>query len=329
MRNILIAVASLLVLAAAMLQAQEITSKKLQDDVLVVTGTGGNITAVDTGDGLLVVDTFISPSTGRAARAEMEKHFPGVPIRYVINTHYHWDHTFGNQVFKDALIVAHINNSDRVRADYAERASEIQGAAGRIKELEAHLAQHAGKESDKAEEITEELERLKRMRENYGDFELVPAPFSLEAGARIELGGKTFHLFHFGPAHTDGDIIVLDAEDRVLVMGDVLFNHMLPYIDVNGGADIVNWIDTLSRLIGMADRYDAVVPGHGEVGDVQALRDKKQYLQDLWDLVAKARADGMTLEQAKEQLKLEKYSEWGRQAAWPDNIEEAWLIMKR
>lgn len=311
------------------LQAQEVTSSKLQDDVLVITGAGGNVTAINTGDGVLVVDTFISPSTGQAARAEIEKSFPGAPIRYVVNTHYHWDHTFGNQVFKDALIVAHINNSDRVRHDYAERAAEIQGAADRIKELEAHLAQHAGKDTDKAKETEEELERLKNMRKNYGDFELVPAPFSLESGARIELGDKTFHLYYFGPAHTDGDIMVLSAEDRLLVAGDVLFNHMFPYIDAGGGADIPNWINVLSRLIGMADRYDTVIPGHGEVCDVQALRDIKQYFQDLWGLVSKARADGMTLEQAKQQLKLEQYNDWGRQQAWPDNIEEAWVIMDR
>lgn len=327
MKNAILATAMLCTLTA-ILPAQEITSQKLQGDVLVVTGGGGNITAYDTGDGLLIVDTFLSPSSGKAARAEIEKNFPGTAIRYVINTHYHWDHTFGNQVFKDALIVAHINNSDRVRTDYVERAEQIQGAAERIKELEAHLAQHAGKDSDEAKETAEELQRMKQMHENYGDFELVPAPFSLEAGARIELGDKTFHLYHFGPAHTDGDIIVLSAEDRVLSTGDVLFNHAFPFIDFDGGADIPNWIDVLSRLIGIADRYDAVVPGHGAVGDVQALRDKKEYLRDLWDAVAKARADGMTLEQAKE-LKLEKYSDWDWQPSFPRNVEAAWKMMER
>ena len=316
-------------LFATVASAQDITSEKIQDDVLVVMGAGGNITAINTSDGLLVVDTFLSPSTARKARAEIEKAFPGVPVRYVINTHYHWDHTFGNQEFKDALIIAHINNSDRVRTRYSERAAEYAGSAQKISDLEKHLAEHAGKDPEKAEEVKKELERWRGIRENYGEFELVPAPFSLDGGARIEHGGKTFYIYHFGAGHTDGDVVVFSKEDRVLVMGDLLLHHSLPFIDYRAGADVPNWIATLSKLIAKADTYETVVPGHGAVGTVQALRDKKGYLQDLWDAVKNAREKGLTLDQAKEQITLEKYKDYGWRQQLPANIEACWNMMEK
>lgn len=311
------------------ISAQEISAKKISDDVLVVSGAGGNITAVKTSDGLLVVDTFISPATAKEAKRLIEQNFPGQPVRYVINTHYHWDHTFGNQVFSNALIIAHINNSDRVRKDYAERAAEIASSGDRIKELEAHLSQHAGRDTEEAKKTAEELERLKRTRENYGDFVLTPAPMSLDGGARLEHGGKTFRISHFGPGHTDGDVVILVVEDRVLIMGDLLFNHLFPYIDVNGGADIKNWIATMQKLIAKSDKYEKVISGHGEVGTVQALEDMKSQLKDLWAAVADARKRGLTLEQAKEQIKFEQYKEYGRFDALPGNIEACWKIMDK
>lgn len=318
-----------IVVCAAMGGAQELTVTAVQDDVLVVSGGGGNVTAVRTAEGVVVIDSFVSPAAGAGARALIEKQFPGAPIRYLINTHHHWDHTFGNQIFRDALIIAHINNSDRVGRDYAERAAEYAGSAGKIADLERHLAEHAGADPAKIEELKKELERWQGIRRNYGDFALTPAPFSLESGARLEFGGKTFHLLHFGKGHTDGDIVILIPEDRLLVTGDLLFHHTIPYIDVPAGADIDNWAATLGRLIGRAAEFDTVVPGHGLVGTADALRDMRAYLLDLRAAVQQAKAAGTSLEQAKTEITLDQYKGYARYNALPANIEAAWRIVAK
>lgn len=316
----------IVLLFAVTVSAQEISAVKLSDDVLVVSGGGGNITVIKTSDGLLVVDTFISPKLATEAKKLIEQHFPDQPVRFVVNTHYHWDHTFGNQVFSDALIIAHINDSDRVRKDYAERVAEIHSSGDRIKELEAQLSQPAGLSADKATEIKKELETLRQTQEQYGNFVLTPASMSLDGSARLEHGGKTFWLLHFGPGHTDGDLVILDVQDRVLIMGDLVFNHMFPYIDINAGADIQNWLSTLQKLIDRSGEYDHVVPGHGDTGDVQVLKDMKSQLVDLWQAVADARKQGLTLQQAKEKITLDQYKDYGRQDSLQENIEACWLM---
>jgi cyclase len=309
--------------------AQDISGKKLSDDVLVVSGAGGNISAIRSTEGILVVDTFISPSAARKARALIEEAFPGDQIKYVINTHLHFDHTAGNQVFKDSLIVAHINNSDRVRVAYAERAAQLKGAGEKIKAIESHLADHAGKSQEELEKLKGELEEFKRIQENYGDFELVPAPFSLEAGARIESENKTYHLWYNGPGHTDGDIIVYCPEERLLIMGDLLFNRIVPYIDAGSGADVANWISILEKVIGRENHYDTVIPGHGEISTVDALREKVDYLKSLWAAVTEAKSAGKTLAQAREEITLEEFKDYARYQALSTNVDACWQILDR
>jgi len=310
-------------------QGQEITSKKIHQDVLVVSGAGGNVTAFRTDEGILVVDAFFWTTAAEEARRQIEEAFPGVPITYLINTHYHFDHTAGNMIFEDVLIIAHINNSDRVRTDYAERAEQLAGAKAKIEELEGHAAKHAGSDSEDAEAWQEELDQMKKTYARYGDFKLVPAPFSLEKGARIELAEKTFHIWHQGAGHTDGDLIIFNPETRVLVMGDLLFNKNLPYIDVPAGSNIPNWIAILQKMILKSTMYDIVVPGHGEVGTVEALQMKVHYLNDLWAEVSAAHASGKTLEETLEEITMEKYSDWGRFSALKSNIEAVWTMLNK
>lgn len=307
---------------------QDITTSKLSDDVLVVMGGGGNITAINTAEGVVVVDTFISPAAARLARAEIEASFPGQKIVYVINTHYHFDHTAGNQVFTDAQLLAHVNCIDRVKASYTDRATRYAALDEEISALEAKIAAAGTAETAKLASMQEQLAELKSVHADYGAFKLIPAPLGLEAGARIELGEKTFHLLYNGPGHTNGDIVIHCPEERLLIMGDLLFNRIIPYIDPPAGADVPQWIATLEKLVAMQSGYDTVIPGHGELTDVSGLKLKIEYLNDLWGAVSSAFNQGVSLEEAKEQIRLDKYSSYSRYGALPSNIEACWLILQ-
>jgi len=311
---------------AAVPQEPEIKSEPLSDTVLVLTGGGGTVTAVAGRDAVAVVDSFISPAAARKARKLIEE-FSYKQIRYLVNTHYHYDHTFGNQVFADAAIIAHPNCVRRVREQYAERAAELAAAGVRVKQLEKKFRETVEHDSAKAGELKAELDRERRIASQYKGMVLTPAPAALTGSLTIELGNKSLQLLNFGPGHTDGDLVAYVPRDNLLIVGDLVFNYSIPYIDVDAGADILGWISVLEKLYEMCDADTRVVPGHGEVGTRQALSDMRDYLRDLWKAVGAARTAGKTLEQAKTEVKLENYSSYGRyESALASNVEAAWKL---
>jgi len=222
------------------------------DDINEVRKAGGNVTAVRTDSGMVVFDSFISEHAAETGLKLIHEFFPDVPVKYLINTHHHGDHTGGNSVFKNALSIAHEN----VR---------------------------------------------KRM------------PFkidvSISADTVLSIGEKSFQLMYFGPAHTDSDIIILDKEDKLLIMGDLLCFRksyiLLP------GSDVLNWINLLEKIIGRKDEYKYVIPGHGAVtADYSALAGQRDYLQDLYQSVQYQKKENITFEEAFKQMQFEAYKDY-------------------
>lgn len=119
----------------------------------------------------------------------------------------------------------------------------------------------------------------------------------------LRIGGKTIRLYHFGPGHTDGDLVVLFKDDGVIHMGDLFFNHRYPNIDLEAGGSVRGWIEILDRVLAMD--FDAVIPGHGTVTDREGLRAFQRFLQDLWTQASDAAAAGKTLRETLATVELQ------------------------
>lgn len=268
--------------------SQPIQTTEITEDVLVVHGGGGNITAVRTDDGIVVVDSFISPEAATEARTLIEKHFPDATIRYLVNTHHHSDHVGGNQTFKDVAIIGHRNLERGMMRD----------RAGARTESEQHVP--------------------------------TPPTVQISSTTTIKLGGKTFEILHFGTGHTDSDLVIVDRQDKLLILGDLLFVRKC-YI-MNPGSDVKNWIATLDKLMVRSDQYQYVVPGHGAVvTDASALKQLQDYLVNLWKAVTDAHRKGLTLEEAKQEIRLEEYAEYEDYDRLALDVEVCWrqIIARR
>ncbi len=128
----------------------------------------------------------------------------------------------------------------------------------------------------------------------------VPYPPSLQITSDVILkfGGKIFEILFFGTAHTDNDLVVLDREDRLLIMGDLLCYRKCYIMDSQSNA--INWIALLDQLINRRDEYDYGIPGYGSaVENIDALIEQRDYLKNLSDAVKSARQRLLTLDQAK------------------------------
>ena len=307
------------------------TLKKLTDDVYALFGRGGNIGLAVTSEGVVVIDDqFADLAPGIH---EQIKSVTSQPIRFLINTHHHGDHTGGNVFFiKMTTIVAHNNVRKHMLAGPQEAAAN---STRRIDSLTAQIAK-LEKDSPQSKDLPElrnQLDSAKKTLESSKAIKVseIPAPnVTFDREMRIYLGGKEVQVFHVKRGHTDGDSIIYFPQDKVVHMGDLFFNKIIPFIDGAHGGSTAEWIETLDAVMARADPAAQYIPGHGEVTTVADLKAFKQYFIDLHAAVKKAVDAGMTREQAVKEVKLEQYSSYnGYAQRFPANVGTVYDEMKK
>lgn len=270
--------------------------QKLTDQVYALYGRGGNIGFYVGPDAVFVIDSQfrdLAPGIVEKIKSVTEK-----PIKYLLNTHYHGDHVGGNEYFiKFSVILAHDNVRKRVLASPQEIMKEYPA--------EAEAARKAGNE-DRAKYMEEQIEWAKKVK-----IEEIPAPFlTFNSEFRLHLGGETIHILHVPPAHTDGDSVAYFEKANVLHTGDMFFNKVIPFIDVDGGGSAQGYLKSLDLIIARVPENVTIIPGHGDVTDLSGLKEFRQYIQDLNDAAQKAKAAGKTKEAFVKEIDLPKYSSW-------------------
>lgn len=206
-------------------------------------------------DGILVVDTLISAKEAQRFLAGIRK-ISDKPIRYVVNTHTHLDHAFGNCVFakQGAVVISH--TADR-------RLLERVGA-----DTLKNIGNFGLKPRDMA------------------GTEIVYPALAFSDRMQIDLGGETVELIRVAPSHTEGSIIVCLPARRLLFSGDILFTDFHPYL---ADGDIPGWTKTLDALLAMD--VERIIPGHGPLSTKKDLQEMKEYLL-LFDAKARELAAG-------------------------------------
>jgi len=207
-----------------------------------------NAAFVVTRDGVLVVDALGSPALALELLAEIRR-ITSAPVRFVVVTHYHADHIYGLQAFKDAgaIIIAHADGRLYLNSDTAQQ--RLQASR---------------------DELAPAVDAATR---------LVPADRWIDQRGTLQLGGIDFVLQPAGPAHTPEDLVVWMPQRKLLIAGDLVFRGRIPFV---GQADSGRWITALDTLLA----FDAsvIVPGHGPVShsaraDLELTRDYLVYLR--------------------------------------------------
>jgi glyoxylase-like metal-dependent hydrolase (beta-lactamase superfamily II) len=135
---------------------------------------------------------------------------------------------------------------------------------------------------------------------------------------KIYVGDETVHVWHTTPAHTDGDSVVYFEKAKVLHMGDLLFNKVIPVIDVKGGGTPRGYLPALDSVLARLEPGVTIIPGHGEVTDAAGIRAFRQYIVDLTELAKKAKAAGKTREAFVSEAQMPAYKDW---SGYPDRFK--------
>jgi cyclase len=219
---------------------------------------GGNVAVAVGDDGVVVVDSMFAQMYGRikAAIAAVTSQ----PVRYVVNTHFHRDHTGGNEAFaKDGAVIVANENVKRVLASGSRNGLNCA--------------------------VTPPAPELALPKETYKD------------AMTLRLGGRTAELRHPIDVHTDGDTTIYFADANVLVAGDLVFYGRYPNIDVVYGGSIDGMIRGTDELLNVAREDTKIVPGHGPAGSKAMLRDYRTMLAAARERIAKLKAAGKTEEE--------------------------------
>ena len=256
-------------------------------------------------DDVLLVESHISPAAARAVVDEIEVP-TDKPVRYVVNTHYHFDHAHGNQIYPPGVhVIGH-----EVTREMLENGSSLGRSyelfVGSLPDQIAALEDEVLRTDIESDRL--ELENQLAFLENYlaGQDGLDPTGPNTTLSERMTLfrGEREIRLLFFGRGHTGGDVVVHLPQEGVLITGD-LFVPGLPYM---GDGYLEEWDDTLEHLKGL--EFDWVLPGHGNPFQE---KERINYLQDyMRDLQARAEAlhaQGLSFEEAAAQIDMTDHAE--------------------
>ena len=272
--------------------------------------------------GVLIVDTFFTPVAVDELIVEIGK-LTGQPIKYAVNTHYHLDHTGGNQVLAalNVPIIAH----DNVVGWQTTRNRRFLPMPEELQKRRADAAKQLTETPEDQKDKRTQLERQLRRFDAMLQIKLTNPSVTFSTGVmHLYLGTREVVLFSL-PGHTGGDVLVFVPDANVMFTGDMGWAKTLPNLV---DATVNDWIPSLDRIL--SNHASAkFIPGHGDVATAAEIRDFRDYLDDLRSRVMKAIADGLTIDQAKEQLKLpDKYKGLAFQNFAQPNVEDMYKELK-
>jgi len=254
----------------------QIKATKVSGNIYMLEGQGGNIAASVGEDGIVIVDDQFAPLAEKIQASLKSLGITDKPVRFVINTHYHGDHSGGNAPFANS-------GSTVIAQDNVRKRLLTGGAAGNGGSLKMEV-----KPAEKA---------------------ALPS-ITFEHDVTVHLNGEDIRALHLPSGHTDGDAIILFPKNNVVHMGDDFVRYGFPFIDVASGGSVQGMIDALEKASTQLPADVKVIPGHGALSNLDDVRSFVKMLKETSAVVQKAIDTHKTLEQMKQEKILAPWQKW-------------------
>ena len=248
----------------------EIITTHVAGNIYMLEGAGGNIGVSVGPDGLLMVDDQFAPLSEKI-RAALEKLGKG-QLRFLLNTHWHGDHTGGNAAFgKEATIIAHTNVRKRLQT-------------------------------------RQEIKLFNMVSEPVPKVALPVITF--EDSLSVHFNGEEIRALHLPDGHTDGDSVILFTGSNVVHMGDQMFAGMFPFVDLGTGGDVEGYTKNVKSILDRVPENAKIIPGHGPLSSFNDLKAFHQMLAETTAFVRQRMAGGKDLKKIQAEGLPEKWAKW-------------------
>jgi glyoxylase-like metal-dependent hydrolase (beta-lactamase superfamily II) len=283
--------------------------EKVSDGVYYATASGtmtvgANSPIILTDTEAIVIDSEITPAAARALIADL-KAITDKPVRYVIDSHYHYDHAFGNQVFgPEVQIIGHENTRKRLLGNTMEQytyLNSVQPVPARVEALRKRIADEKdpAQKSVLERQVANSLAYLEQVKE----IKVTPPGVTLDRKMTLFRGGREIQLLYFGRGHTDTDLVVFLPKERIVCTGD-LMESVISYM---GDAYAAEWPATLDRLMELD--FDTVMPGHGVVFTGKArIQEFQRYLREALKQATELKKAGVPADAAAPRIDLTAFA---------------------
>lgn len=246
----------------------KVTSVHVAGNVHMLKGAGGNIGVSVGGDGLLMIDDQFAPLAGKIQAAL--KNFNKGSLKFVLNTHWHGDHTGGNHIFsRQAPIISHTNVRKR---------------------------------------LTQTIKRGKRVFKPRPKEALPVVTF--DKSLSIHFNGEEIKVIHYPTGHTDGDSVIFFTKSNVVHIGDQMFSGLFPFIDLSTGGDVEGYTKNVAAILAKIPSNTKIIPGHGPLSGVKELKEFHKMLTETTNIVREQIQAGKTLAQIKSKGLPAKWKSW-------------------
>ena len=265
-------------------------------------GAWSNAGIVDLGEEVLVFDSLGTPSAGIELRRQAEE-ITGKPVKYLVNSHYHGDHVFGNQAFKDVPIIA---TSETLRLGLENQMGELEKEEQEMRDYLLHLKNQQMKIVD---EITKasfvnQYEEIAKLLEDLPILEIILPTFIFEEKLMIRGRKRQVEIVCYGGGHTPSDTFMYIPDVKIAFMGDLLTERLhLPIVDP---VQLQSILQSVKQM-----EIETYVPGHGNAGDQSLCEDLLHYLSFLMDKAKEAHEKNEDMETFLSRLEMPKeFADW-------------------
>jgi len=257
-----------------------------------------NTAIIESDDGLMVVDTHSKPSAARVIVAQLRE-MTLKPVRYVVNTHFHWDHWHGNEVYPDVyphaeIVTNQLTREAMVRKGLKRIQDHVRQMPDEIAQLEAAVAKATG--DGERERLRGELELAQSYLAEVAALRPALPTMAFEGTMKLYRRDREIHLLFLGRAHTAGDVFVYLPKEKVVITGDALIGWT-PYM---GDGYPEDWAGTLDRLAALD--FNQIIMGHGAPTGREWLATFRGYVHDMVEAVREEAARGATLEETQRRV---------------------------
>ena len=287
----------------------------------IINPQGGNIAFLVTKKGVVVVDAGSTPENGKQIINTIET-VTNKPVKYLILTHFHRDHINGIASFpSDVQIIAH-KDLEKNNAKFNEPLIKnyIENVIPEhLESLKKQMDSIENRESKNYIDLMDTYNSNLNYLENIKKIKFRKPDIIFEDYYRFKIADERIMLEYPGPGHTNDNIVVKFSNHNVIHTGDLVFNKSFPYLIVDHGVDVYNWIRILDDLY--KENIITVIPGHGEVGRKISLKDQSDYFKDLSHQIENLKDKGYDLEEIKKRIDINDFRLKGNENQFPVNIE--------